>query len=953
MLFTKNAMALASKNKLNAERFYSSSDDAADTSHTTMSFAPQTDHLQSMAAVNVPLASTLAPITPAQPDLLASSDSNISTDNITKNSNLQLAGKVEANSKIHLYVDGKDITAGGALKILADANGNWSFVDSNNAVFNASRVYDVRTVTELGGSLSNASPSLLLNVDRQISAVSTPDLLDQDDSGSSSQDNLTNAATPTLQGTSEARAFVNIYEYNPSNASYTSLFSTRADANGKWLAKMEGKAALGEGTHQLLSRSSDLAGNVSAFSSKFSVTIDRTAPFATTPQLEVSMQLPNDSHSTTYNQPLFIGKAEAGAKVELFDEDRGVAIGGAVAQADTVWQVKSDVLSLGLHHLTVHVTDAAGNMTKSALTDINVVNLAPTAPSMPVLLGKYDSGLVGDHVTNFNQPLFNLSAAAGTTVHLYDAAKGDVEIGKGIVGSNGQVLIATQGAPLQDGNHIIYARAEDASHQLSAKSDSYQLTIDTIAPQISISAPAISNSHTVQLSGTAEPNLDLKVFAGGMHSFMGTAHADLNGKWALALNNVPDGTLSSIVAEGYDVAGNFGKSNAINVVVDTIAPKVTLSLPPVTNSHTVTATGTAEANLPVNVYWGTHAFLGSTVANANGAWSFTMNNVGDGNYYNVQAEQRDAAGNIGVSNTGGIIVDTVAPTVTLNLPVLTNSHSVTAYGVAEANLPVKVYSDGHNLLGSTYATSSGTWSFTLSNVADGVYTNVRAEQSDAAGNLGISNAGSVKVDTVAPSVSLSLPALTNSHSVTASGTAEANLQVNVYSDGHNLLGSTTANASGQWSFTLNNVGDGTYNNVRAEQTDAAGNVGVSNPGSVTVDTIAPILSFTNPSYFNSHNVMLSGTAEPGQVHLYVNYGASNVIDLGVANVNGGNWYLPVNGAPDGGYSLTVIESDAAGNVGRADMYATVRADWPLAPQAAGNVSLVGQAALEVVHGAVM
>ena len=1051
MFVTKKALTLTSKNKLNVEQssFYASTDVASSQPHTTMSFESQNEAQQTMAALpsSSMMASLLAPITPTQPDLLASSDSNISTDNITKANNLQFAGKVEANALIHLYVNGKDITAGGATKIIADANGNWSFVDSNNAVFKASQVYDVKTVTEIAGGLSKASPSLQLTVDRQISAVSTPDLLDLDDSGSSKQDNLTNAASPTVQGTSEARAFVNIYEYNPVNASYTSLFSTRADANGQWNAKLEGKAALGEGTHQLLARSSDVAGNISAFSSKINLTIDRTAPFAYAPELEASMQVPNDSHSTTYNQPVFIGKAEAGAKVELFDEDRGVVIASTVAQANSAWQVKSDVLSLGLHHLTVHVHDAAGNMTKSALSDIKVLSATPATPSMPQLESKYDSGIIGDHITNFNLPAFNLSATPGLTVRLYDASSaGDVVIGKGIANANGQVQIVTQGNYLADGNHWVYARAENASNQVSDKSAAFQLTVDTIAPQISISSPALTNSHTVQLSGTAEANLDLKVFAGNQHQYQGMARADANGKWALAINNVADGLLSYIVAEAYDVAGNFGKTPAINVVVDTvapivkmavpalsnshtviasgtaeanlpvkvfsgnahtflgsttanangtwsvalnniadgtydnvraeqsdaagnlgisaasrftvdtIAPRVTLSVPALTNSHTVTAYGTAEANLPVHVYSGSgHTLLGNTVANANGAWSFTMNKVADGTYYNVLAEQSDAAGNRGVSNSATVTVDTLAPTVTLNLPALTNSHSVTAYGTAEAYLPVKVFSgSAHNYVGSTVATANGTWSFTLTNVADGIYDNVRAEQIDAAGNLGISNSSTVRVDTIAPSsVTLSVPALTNSHSVTASGTAEANLQVNLYAgSAHTLLGSTVANANGAWSFTVNGVADGTYDNVRAEQSDAAGNLGISNSSTVTVDTIAPALSFTSPSYFNTHDVVLTGTAEPGLVYVYWNHDGTQT-ELGVVNANGGSWYLPVNNVPDGGYSLTVQESDAAGNVGRTDTYVTVRADWPIAPQDSGSVSLVGQTSLEALHGLVM
>src|SRR3954463_11881478 len=71
------------------------------------------------------------------------------------------------------------------------------------------------------------------------------------------------------------------------------------------------------------------------------------------------------------------------------------------------------------------------------------------------------------------------------------------------------------------------------------------------------------------------------------------------------------------------------------------------------------------------------------------------------------------------------------------------------------------------------------------------------------------------------------------------GTGLANTLVTV-KNGSTVLGTTTANSTGAWSFTPTGLAEGTYT-LSATQTDLAGNIGTAIL-SFTLDTTAPALS---------------------------------------------------------------------------------------------------------------
>ncbi|WP_197346807.1 Ig-like domain-containing protein, partial [Ralstonia pseudosolanacearum] len=95
-------------------------------------------------------------------------------------------------------------------------------------------------------------------------------------------------------------------------------------------------------------------------------------------------------------------------------------------------------------------------------------------------------------------------------------------------------------------------------------------------------------------------------------------------------------------------------------------------------------------------------------------------------------------------------------------------------------------------------------------------------------------------DNVAPVTgTLTSGGSTNDPTPALAGTAEANSTISVF-DGTTLLGTTTADASGNWTYTPTTaLTDGSHS-LTATATDAAGNVSPATSAfTLTVDTAAP------------------------------------------------------------------------------------------------------------------
>ena len=144
------------------------------------------------------------------------------------------------------------------------------------------------------------------------------------------------------------------------------------------------------------------------------------------------------------------------------------------------------------------------------------------------------------------------------------------------------------------------------------------------------------------------------------------------------------------------------------------------------------------------------------------------------------------------------------------------------------------------------------------------------------------------------------------------GTADANATVTL-SEGSTVLGTTTANANGVWSFTPTGLAQGNQT-VTASETNAAGLTGSSSL-TFTYDSVAPAAPVITADAVNGNNsVALSGTAGPNTTVTV--YDAQTVLGTTTTNASG-TWNFTTGTLPSGSQTLTATATDAAGNTSAA------------------------------------
>lgn len=263
---------------------------------------------------------------------------------------------------------------------------------------------------------------------------------------------------------------------------------------------------------------------------------------------------------------------------------------------------------------------------------------------------------------------------------------------------------------------------------------------------------------------------------------------------------------------------------------------------------------------------------------------------------------------------------------------ITNVASPTLTGTAGVSALVKLYdTDGTTLLGSTTADGSGNWSITSSTLAEGTHT-LKVTQTDTSNATSALSTGlTLQIDTqaLAPT-GLTLSAgsdsgtlgdhITNDISPTITGYSEANAVVRLYAeDGTTVLGTTTANNSGNWSITSSTLAEGAHT-LTAKQTDVAGNVSVASSGlTLNIDTIAPTalaLSRTTvpTSQATSGTVVAALQSNDSTAVTYAFATGNGTIDAdnGRFSIAGSNLSAATNLAA-GTYHIYVRATDAAGN----------------------------------------
>ncbi len=555
------------------------------------------------------------------------------------------------------------------------------------------------------------------------------------------------------------------------------------------------------------------------------------------------------------NGVVISGTAEAGATVTLTDAG-GNPIGQVTADGSGNWSFTPGTPLANGTVVNAVAQDAAGNTSGPASTTVDSV-----APAAPVIDPSNGSVIAG-------------TAEAGATVILTDG--GGNPIGQATADGSGNWTF-TPSTPLANGT-VINAVAQDPAGNTSGPAS---VTVDAIAPP----APVINPSNGVVISGTAEAGATV-ILTDGNGNPIGQVTADGSGNWSFT-PGTPLANGSVINALAQDAAGNT--SGPASTTVDWVAP----ATPVLDPSNGTVISGTAEAGATVILTDGGGNPIGQATADGSGNWSFTPGTpLTNGTVINAVAQ--DAAGN--TSGPVSTTVDAVAPAT----PVIDPSNGVELSGTAEPGVRVILTDGNGNPIGQTLADGSGNWTFTPGTpLANGTVVNAVAQ--DPAGNT--SGPASTTVDTVAPAT----PVINASNGSVITGTAEVGAKV-ILTDGNgNPIGETTADGSGNWTFTPGTpLANGTVINAVAE--DAAGNA--SGPASTTVDSVAPSAPLLSIS---ADGALLTGTAEPNsQVRIVVNGDTANPITVTVDGA--GNFSLPFAPPLITGELIAGVAVDAAGNV---------------------------------------
>ncbi len=711
--------------------------------------------------------------------------------------------------------------------------------------------------------------------------------------------------------------------------------------------------ALPDGTYTAQAAQEDSAGNVGK-SGAVTFTIDTQKP---------SVSIDPVASPTSDSTPTITGSAgtltgdHSSVAVAIRHEGSIVRGSPSVAVIGGKWSYTPSSLPDGAYTVEVLQEDAAGNEGSAGPVAFTIDTHTPavTIESLPSAL---------------KDPTPTLSGSAGAQPG--DGEEVQVVVHKGSISGevvestsvvrSGSIWSHTTGA-LPDGTYTAQALQKDEAGT-KGESPAMTFTVDTHAPLVSIDkVVTLTKDSTPTFTGGAGA-------AAGDHSTVtvvirkegavvreSQSVSVSSEKWSYTPSSLPDGIYSVQVSQS-DAAGNLGTAESVAFTIDTHTPTVSIeALSTPTNNPTPTLAGAAgalpgdDASVLVVVHEGSiggKVIESVSVARSGSSWSHTTTTLADGTYV-AQALQEDEAGARGESSAVTFVVDTHAPTVSID-PVATPTKDGTptftgSAGALTGDHPVVavVIKQGGSVVNEakSVSVSGGKWSYTVpsgASLADGAYT-VQVSQSDAAGNVGLVGPVAFVVDTNAPKPTIDpLASVTNDSTPRFTGTAgtrvldDNTVRLAIYK-GTTIVGTPVAESaevpvsSGAWSYTAPTLADGTYT-AQVEQQDKANERGTS-AIVFTVDATAPHVTLAHPSneeILVTAQPTFSGlagveTGDQASVSLSVYAGAaasgSPLQTLKIA-VNHGEWSsgASISSLPNGFYTAVVDQTDEAGNDGR-------------------------------------
>jgi hypothetical protein len=398
----------------------------------------------------------------------------------------------------------------------------------------------------------------------------------------------------------------------------------------------------------------------------------------------------------------------------------------------------------------------------------------PTTPSAPTIASfSNDTGVAGDGITSDNTLQLKGSAAANSTVKIYD---GSTQIGTTTASSTGSWDYIT--SVLSNAKHVLTATATTSSGQTSAASGAVSVTVDKVAPTAPVlSSNSIVNTNQVKLSGTAEANSTVTVYDGA--AAVGTGTTNSSGAWSITTSALSTGT-HALTAKAADVAGNV--STASQSISSAIGAT---SLPPTPSEQVESAGVTSLVEIGGKYYLNSSSGSGPTLKYGGAAFVDGQ----DGTWTPIGAEK-----------------------------------TATGYQVAWKEASTGLYTAWNTDNNGNYVSHvSPLTGSTSGGAVSG--TNSGLKSLETSFHQDLNGDGQIGASAATPISSVALTTMDKNWSdiVTIKGTADANSQIKLY-DGNASLGTVNTAADGSWSFKTSSAISDTVHTYTAKQIDGTGQV---------------------------------------------------------------------------------------------------------------------------------
>ncbi|UZJ57669.1 Ig-like domain-containing protein [Pseudomonas sp. KU26590] len=590
---------------------------------------------------------------------------------------------------------------------------------------------------------------------------------------------------------------------------------------------------------------------------------------------------------------IMTGAATAGSTVTILDSN-GVSLGSGRVNSFGRFSILMRFAQLNAQTLHVVSTDDAGHTSVTALVVANDL----TAPDAP-------AGLT----INADGSVVSGRGEAGSTVAI--ANSGGTVLGSGTVAPNGTFAITVTPSQL-DGQPLTATQTDLAGNVSQSGS---VIAPDLTAPNAATGLTINNVGTVVNGLGEAGATVTIRDAAGNI---LATGLVNQSGQFQVTLPNaVTTGAPLNVTLT--DAAGNVSAGASLTTV-DTTPPALPQNL--LISANGSTLTGTGEAGATVKVLDANGTLLGTALVASDGTFTVTLAPAPN-NGQALDISQTDPSGN--VSPSANLTAPDITPPAALT-QVAVNADGLTVTGRGEPGATVSVRTAGGALLGTALVAANGAFSVTLSTAQINAEV-LTVTQEDPPGN--VSTAVNVtSVDLTAPDSPTAL--LLSGSGVQLAGNAEAGSTVTVRDASGNVLGSGVAGANGVFQVSLSSP-QLNGQSLSVTSTDAAGNVSVAAPYQAA-DTTAPAAA--SNLAVSANGLTLGGTGEAGAT-VVVRDANGNALGTATVAANG-SFTVGLNPAAVAGSTLTVVQTDAAGNPSDAS---TVIAPGNLAEPAPLNLAL--------------